>query len=202
MCDLISASLAAPFKSKSVRTPCAPSASLGLHISFQIKKSFVAVLQETAELIFKRSGYFLLGRTESAGKRTVILRSFRAEGLAFSLFLAAFEGTMSLTAVEIISFMEIAASLAVMVETILLLFLFPGNRLGLFDGQGNLTPLINGNDLHLHLIFYLKIIIHITYIFVRHFGNVNQTHLIIRQFHECAKLCDTGNGTFYDITDF
>ena len=50
----------------------AATAPFGFYISLQIQKPFIAVLQETVQLIFKRSRGFMTLRAIAAGKRTAL----------------------------------------------------------------------------------------------------------------------------------
>ena len=50
----------------------ATTTTFGFYISLQIQKPFIAVFQETVQLIFKRSGRLMTRRTITAGKRTAL----------------------------------------------------------------------------------------------------------------------------------
>lgn len=195
--------MTAPFLPESVRTAGTSAAPFGFYIAFQIEKPFIAVLQETGKFIFERSRRFPSSPAERTVERAAF-PSLRTGGFEFLHFLAErfiffMERVMILMACEISTFMEIPASLAFMAVEALFLFLF---WLRLFDGKGNLSSFINGEDLDLHFIPDLQVIIDIAHIFISHFGNVNQTHFIVRQLYKCPELCDTCNSTFYDIADF
>ena len=136
----ISASLTYPFTiftvlKESVRAASSPSAPFGFYIPFQVQKPFVAILQETAELIFKGSRRFPSLLVKSTGER---MGEFTIGAVSFCSFFPVLKGAMIFMAVEIIPFMEVSTFpvfLMVMrpMEPVLPLFFPCRCRLGLFD---------------------------------------------------------------------
>ena len=81
-------------------------------------------------------------------------------------------------------------------------FLLFRRRLGLFDRQGDLSLIVYRQHFDVDLISHFQKIIYIFDILISDFRNMYETHFLIRKFYECAKLCDSCNGTLHHTAYF